>query len=85
MAPQGSILRFLIYRKGSGTPMSMTPRKQDVDGLSASKFAPSRGDNYQIIDTSKFRQLRAFCNNEATGHVYIVDRITQRRPGCQVE
>lgn len=65
--------RFLIYRSGAATPVNMTPRPTDLDGLSASRDVPSApGCKYQVIDTSKLNQLHAFCDNALTGHFCIV-------------
>jgi hypothetical protein len=65
--------RLLIYRAGAGTPLNMTPRSTDLDGLSAFKEAPSTpGCKYQVIDTSKLKSLHAFCDDDTTGHFCIV-------------
>jgi RHS repeat-associated protein len=65
----------LIYRAASGTPASMTPRAVDLTGLSAANSLKNAlpGKN-QIIDTSKFRNLCAICDNPTTGHVSISPR-----------
>jgi RHS repeat-associated protein len=62
----------LIYRAASGTPASMTPRAVDGKGLSAADSLTNAlpGKN-QVIDTSKFKNLCATCDNRATGHVSI--------------
>ena len=65
----------LIYRAASGTPSSMTPRPVDAKGLSAANSLENAlpGKN-QIIDTSRFTNLCATCDNLATGHVSITPR-----------
>jgi hypothetical protein len=64
--------RFLIYRSGNATPVNMTPRPTDVDGLSAFRDIPStEGKKYQIIDTMKLTNLHAFCDDDSTGHFCI--------------
>jgi hypothetical protein len=65
--------RFLIYRSGPATPVNMTPRPADVDGLSAYRDVPGTpGCKFQVIDTSKLNNLHAFCDNDSTGHFCIV-------------
>jgi hypothetical protein len=51
---------------------SMTPRAVDQSGLSAADSLVNAlpGKN-QVIDTSKFVNLCAVCDNAATGHVSI--------------
>jgi hypothetical protein len=65
----------IIYRAGAATPVNMTPRITDRSGLSAFREVPrTPGYKYQVIDTSKFTALRAYCDDESTGHVCIVPR-----------
>jgi hypothetical protein len=67
-------LRF-IYRTGAATPVNMTPRVTDQKGLSAFSEVPRRSScKYQVIDTSKLNNLRAFCDDESTGNFCIVPR-----------
>ncbi|MDF3822736.1 hypothetical protein P3G55_22755 [Leptospira sp. 96542] len=65
----------LIYRSASGTPDSMTPREKDANGLSAANSLENAltGKN-QVIDTSKFKDLCATCDNPKTGHVSITPK-----------
>jgi hypothetical protein len=71
--------RLLIYRAGAATPMNMTPRSTDMDGLSAFRDVPSTPDcRYQVIDTAKLHNLRAFCDDESIGHFCIVPRELSR-------
>lgn len=58
-----------VYRGGSGTPTNLTPRPNDIGGLSGN-VNPMPGKN-QVIDTSKLDQLCAVCDNPKTGHVSI--------------
>ena len=61
-----------VYRAASGTPNSMTPRAVDTNGLSASdSLANALSGKNQVIDTSKFTNLCAICDNPETGHVSI--------------
>ncbi|WP_139093441.1 RHS repeat domain-containing protein [Delftia sp. JD2] len=62
----------LIYRSASGTPNSMTPRTVDVQGLSATNsIEKSLPGKIQVINTAKFKNLCAVCDNPQTGHVSI--------------
>jgi hypothetical protein len=71
--------RFIIYRSGAGTPLNMTPRSTDPEGLSAFKEAPrTPGRKYQVIDTVKLNELRAFCDDDVTGHFCIVPQDMSR-------
>jgi hypothetical protein len=59
--------------------MKMTPRLTDVDGLSAFRDGPGTpGYKYQIIDTLQLTSLRAFCDNDATGHFCIIPQDMSR-------
>lgn len=79
MLARSNTPRFLIYRSGSATPMNMTPRVTDQNGLSAYRDVPSTPNcKYQVIDTSKLNDLRAFCDNNPTGHFCIVPRDMSR-------
>jgi RHS repeat-associated protein len=75
----GLIETGMIYRAGSGSAANLTPRLQDVNGLSATNSLTSAlpGKN-QIIDTSKLKQLCAVCDNAKTGHVSIGPRDASR-------
>ncbi|WP_269764308.1 RHS repeat-associated core domain-containing protein, partial [Burkholderia ubonensis] len=59
----------VIYRGGSRTPVNLTPRTQDVTGLSAN-VKPVPGKSV-VIDTSRLNLLCAICDNKKTGHVSI--------------
>ncbi|MDQ0418935.1 hypothetical protein J2Z48_003140 [Croceifilum oryzae] len=59
--------------------MNLTPRAKDTTGLSASK-KPMPGKN-QIIDTSKFENLCAVCDNPKTGHVSIFPKDKSQMQG----
>jgi hypothetical protein len=65
----------MIYRSATGTAKSMTPRLRDVNGLSAANSLKNAlsGKN-QIIDPSKFNNLKAMCDNPNTGHVSITPK-----------
>jgi hypothetical protein len=70
---------FLIYRAGAATPVNMTPRVTDKNGLSAFKNVPKApGRKFQVIDTSKLTELRAYCDDESSGHFCIVPRDMSR-------
>jgi len=58
-----------VFRGGSGTPTNLTPRPQDIGGLSGN--VNSMPGKNQVIDTSKLNQLCAVCDNLKTGHVSI--------------
>ena len=72
----------LIYRAASGTPTSMTPRSVDKAGLSATNSLENAllGKN-QIIDTSKFKNLCAVCDNPKSGHVSIIPKDATQMQG----
>jgi hypothetical protein len=78
--PAGNVApRFLIFRSGPATPLNMTPRTTDLNGLSAFSTAPRMFKcKYQVIDTTKLNNLRAFCDNVSTGHFCIVPRDMSR-------
>ena len=57
-AAAGPTAPLKIFRMGSDTDLNLTPRPQDVDGLSATIRAPS--GKSQLIDPSRFSQLEAF-------------------------
>lgn len=61
-----------IFRASSGTPYTMTPRPNDVNGLSGSiSLETALPGKNQVIDASKLSNLCAVCDNPATGHVSI--------------
>lgn len=53
---------LLIYRTGAATPVNMTPRATDRNGLSAFRDAPEKpGCKYQVTDTWKLSIARPDC------------------------
>ncbi|WP_153101231.1 RHS repeat domain-containing protein [Paraburkholderia hayleyella] len=69
----------VIYRGGGKTPVNLTPRTQDVTGLSAN-VNPMPGKNV-AIDTSKLKKLCAICDNKKTGHISIKPKDASQMTG----
>ena len=64
-----------LYINGSRTPLNMTPRPVDVNGLSAfNNLKNALPGKNQIIDPSKFNNLTAICDKPKTGHVSITPK-----------
>nr|WP_084909905.1 RHS repeat-associated core domain-containing protein [Burkholderia ubonensis] len=66
----------VIYRGGSRTPVNLTPRTQDVTGLSAN-VKPVPGKRV-VIDTSKLNLLCAICDNKKQGTFRSSQKIPRR-------
>ena len=62
------------FRGGSATDNNLTPRPQDVEGLSTFdnlEAATKPGGKAQLIDTSKLNELEAVADAPPAGHVSI--------------